>query len=298
MTIRENSDTMVRAILFEGQAYAVAISAKRTVQKAKDIHGLSKTTAAAVGRLMMAALFCASDIKDENGDATVSFNGGGPVGRVVAVASPKGAVRAAVDVPGADLPIRNDGKLDVAGVLGVDGKLTVIKDNGGDPYIGQVRILSGEVAEDLAYYFAMSEQRPCLIFLGVVIDRDQSVKSAGGLAVFPLPDCQSHVLNALEERIGLANQLSSMLSQELTVDDCLGTIFEGMNMKITDEKPISYDCPCSRERMEKALISMGKKELMKLIEEDGEAELTCHFCQKRYRFDEPVLRVLYHCARQ
>ncbi len=293
----QQTDTMLRAMLMDGQAYAVAVSAKATVQKAQDIHCMSKTTTAAMGRLMMAALLCASDIKDENGDVTISFNGGGPAGKVVTVATPNGTVRATMAAPEVDLPIREDGKLDVAGALGNDGRMTVIKDNGGEPYIGQVSIQSGEVGEDLAYYFAMSEQRPCLIFLGVVIDRDQSVKSAGGLAVFPLPDCHSQVLDALESRIGLAKQLSAMLSQGQMLKECLEMIFSGMNMKITDEKPVSYTCPCSRERMERALISLGKEELHRLVEEDGQTELTCHFCLEHYRFNESDLQALYQSAR-
>lgn len=296
MKTTDGNDGIIRAMLLDGQAYAVGVSARHTVQRAMDIHGLSKTTAAALGRIMMAALLCATDVKDETGNVTVTFNGDGLAGRAIAVATPAGTVRATLDNPGADLPIRADGKLDVSGVLGRNGRLRVIRDSGAQPYIGQVRIISGEVAEDLAYYFAMSEQRPCMVFLGVVIDRDQSVKSAGGLAVFPLPECSIQGLEALESRAEAASGLSSMLSKGQSLKDCLKGIFGGMDMKITDEKPASYACTCSRERMEKAMISLGKEELERLIEEDGEAELTCHFCHNTYRFEKPELLAMHKNA--
>jgi molecular chaperone Hsp33 len=295
--MENTTDVMTRVLLFDGQAYAVGISAKNTVQRAKEIHNLHSTTAAALGRIMMAALLCASDIKADDGDASTSFDGGGPVGRVIAVATPAGTVRVAFTGESADMEPRGDGKLNVAGVLGREGKLTVIKDNGtGEPYIGQVEIQSGEVAEDIAFYYALSEQRPCLFFLGVVIDTDQSVKGAGGLAVFPLPDCESYVLDALETRIAVASQLSAMLSGGTPLADCLEVIFNGMNMKVTGEIPVAYQCNCSSEKMGKALVSMGKKELKKLIEEDGKAELICHFCRNNYTFDKEELAVLLERA--
>ena len=247
---------------------------------------------------MMGALVVASDIKAINGDVTVTFDGGGAIGRAVAVASPDGKVRVTATNPQADLPIRADGKLDVPGVMGDSGRLTIIKDNGAEPYIGQVQIHSGEVAEDIAYYYALSEQRPCLVFLGVMVDVDESVLSAGGLAVFPYPDCSEQVLEELESRAAVFRLLSSLLAEGQDLMTCLEALFDGMDLKVLEQIPLEYHCPCSKDRMERALISMGKEELMKLIEEEGQAELVCHFCNNRYLFDKQALQALYDSARR
>ncbi len=295
MEIQKQADAMVHALLFDKQAYAVALSAKQAVQAAKDIHNLTKTTTAALGRLMMGALILASDIK-ATGDVTVTFDGGGPVGRAVAVATPEGKVRVTATNPQVDLPVRADTKLDVPGVLGASGRLTIIKDNGAEPYIGQVQIHSGEVAEDIAYYYALSEQRPCLVFLGVIVDVDESVLSAGGLAVFPYPDCSEQTLEALESRAAIFGLLSSLLAEGQDLMTCLEALFDGMEMEVLEQIPLEYHCPCSKERMERALISMGRSELQQLIEEEGQAELVCHFCNNRYQFDKQALQALYESA--
>ena len=210
--MQDRQDTIRHLSLCGGQAYAVAIDARDLVEQARRIHALSPTNTAALGRTMMGALLCASDIKFDCGDATVTIDGGGPAGKVIAIATPHGTVRGYVQYPQANCPVRqSDHKLDVSGVLGCQGSLTVIKDNGGEPYIGRVALQSGEVAEDLAYYFALSEQRPCLVFLGVLVDVDGTVKSAGGLGVFPLPGCAEATIEELEHTIPLAAELSHML---------------------------------------------------------------------------------------
>lgn len=292
------NDQMIRAMLFDGQAYAVAITARETVERARQIHGLTPVTTAALGRVMMGTLLCSSDIKAQDGDVTATVDGGGPAGKALAVARPNGDVRGYVEHPKADLPPReSDHKLDVCGALGRAGRLTIIKDNGGrEPYIGQVQLQTGEVAEDFAYYFALSEQRPCLIFLGVVVDVDGSVKSAGALGVFPLPGCEMYVLDALETRITVASHLSAMLAGGTQLSQCLQVIFDGMNMKLTERTPVRYKCNCSRERMERALISVGKDELLKMRDEDGQAELTCHFCHTTHHFDRDDLQRLIDAA--
>ena len=292
------NDQMIHAMLFDGQAYAVAITARETVERARQLHQLTPVTTAALGRVMMGALLCASDIKASDGDVTATVDGGGPAGKALAVARPDGDVRGYVEHPQVDLPPRqSDHKLDVSGALGRAGRLTIIKDNGGrDPYIGQVQLQTGEVAEDFAYYFALSEQRPCLVFLGVVVDVDGSVKSAGALGVFPLPDCELYVLDALETRITVASHLSAMLAGGTPLEQCLEGIFDGMNMKCTARTPVRYHCNCSRERMERALISVGKEELVKMRDEDGHAELTCHFCHTTHHFDRDDLQHLIDTA--
>lgn len=292
--IVEVHDELLHVSLENGEAYAVALSAKDTVETARRLHTLSATNTAALGRLMMAALLTASDIKAPEGDATCIIDGGGPAGKALAVASPRGTVRATIAHPQADLPPRKtDGKLDVSGVLGKTGRLTVVKDNGGrEPYIGQTQLQTGEVAEDFAYYFTLSEQRPCLIFTGVTVERDRSVKSAGALAVFPLPGCREDVLMTLEQRATACGLLSFMLGEGMALEEAVQAIFSGMQIQSTQRVPVRYECNCSRERMERALISIGRQELDTLIQEDGQAEIVCQFCNKAYRFDEQALRTL------
>lgn len=296
--IIEVQDQLRHYSLENGEAYAVALTAKDTVETARVIHHLSPTNTAAVGRLMMGALLTASDIKAENGDVTCVIDGGGPAGKVLAVASPKGTVRAAIENPEVDLPIRQtDGKLDVSGILGSAGRLTVVKDNGGrEPYIGQTQLKTGEVAEDFAYYFTLSEQRPCLIFTGVTVDRDASVKSAGAMAVFPLPGCREDVLQQLEQRATGCGLLSFMLSEGMTLEDAVQSIFSGMRMELTQTVRVCYQCNCSSEKMERALISIGEKDLREIIEEDHKAEIVCQFCNKAYQFDEEALTTLLQQA--
>ncbi len=293
-------DQLQHYSLENGEAYAVALSARDAVETARVIHKLSPTNTAALGRLMMGALLTASDIKAEDGDVTCIIDGGGPAGKALAVASPNGTVRATLEHPQADLPIREkDGKLDVSGILGNTGRLTVIKDNGGkEPYIGQTQLQTGEVAEDFAYYFTLSEQRPCLIFTGVTVERDGSVKSAGALAVFPLPGCREDVLQMLEERTVGCGLLSFMLSEGMTLEDAVASIFSGMHFELTEKVSVKYQCNCSKEKMERALISIGAKDLQTLIDEDHQAEIVCQFCNKAYLFDEQALRDLLAQATQ
>ena len=296
--MQDRQDTIRHLSLCGGQAYAVAIDARDLVEQARRIHTLSPTNTAALGRTMMGALLCASDIKFDRGDATVTIDGGGPAGKVIAIATPHGAVRGYVQCPQADRPVRQtDHKLDVSGALGHQGSLTVIKDNGGEPYIGRVALQSGEVAEDLAYYFALSEQRPCLVFLGVLVDVDGTVKSAGGLGVFPLPGCAEETIAELEHIIPLAAELSHMLGEGTPMDDCVALILAGLDARQTQCIPARYQCTCSRERMERALLSMGEADLREIIEQDGQAELTCQFCHARHHFTREQLTELLEKAK-
>lgn len=298
--IVQTEDCMMHYSLENGQAYAVALSAKETVETARNVHHLSPTNTAALGRLMMAALLTASDIKAENGDVTCIIDGGGPAGKALAVASPKGTVRATIAHPEADLPARErDRKLDVSGILGQSGRLTVVKDNGGrEPYIGQTQLQTGEVAEDFAYYFTLSEQRPCLIFTGVMVERDCRVKSAGALAIFPLPGCREDVLQALEQRQTACGLLSFMLSEGMTLEEAMQAILGDMHFTVTQKTPVRYQCNCTREKMERALISIGKQELETLFREDHKAEIVCQFCNKAYQFNQAELEALLRQATQ
>ena len=281
----EYRDELVHGLGYNGAASVIAVSGREAVEQMRRIHDCSPTVTAALGRLMMGAMVCASEIKNEKGDVSLIFNGGGPAGRAIAVAAPDGSMRATVVDPQADAPIRPDHKLNVAGVLGREGMLTVVRDEGrGEPYVGQVSLQSGEVAEDLAYYFATSEQRPCVVFLGVIVDREAEILGAGALAVFLLPNCPEEVIVDIEHRIGLFAEYTHILAEGQTIDDVLAILFQDANLEITARQPIAYRCNCSRERMERALTTIGREELLKLLEEDGQAELNCEFCRAKQLF--------------
>lgn len=274
------------------EIYAIAVDAKSLVEEARNIHGASPVTTAAIGRLMMGALIIASDIEQPQGDVTLSIDGGGPAGKLIAVAQPDGSVRAYVQNPALDMPLRADGKLDVGGAVGSEGMLNVIKNTGGDkPYIGQCMLASGEIAEDITLYYFMSEQKPTAVYLGVVVDKD-GVRAAGGLMAFPLPGCSEEALSALEAHVPACARLSSMLAGGNTLEQACGEIFADMDMRITQTSEIQYKCTCSTERMQRALISLGKQELQDIIDEDGHAEIVCHFCGEKYDFNADELSEL------
>lgn len=285
-------DKIIRAMLFDNQAYAIAISGKNTVETARKLHNTTPVCTAALGRVMMASLLCAAELKND-GDVTVTFNGNGPAGRCVAVATPEGTVRGYLDNPNIDLPPNQAGKLDVSGALGKNGLLTVIKDIGEkEPYVGQVKIQTGEVAEDFAYYFAVSEQKPCFVYLGVIVDTDYSVLSAAGLFAYPLPGCGEETIEKLEASAKKAQFLARHLAENRKIEDCLSIIFD--DIKITESYGCEYKCNCSRERIESAIISLGEAELKSIIEEDQKAQIICHFCNSEYNFSKGELEKLLY----
>lgn len=287
---------LTRVLLSDSQVYAVAVEAKDIVERAREIHDLSPVCTAALGRLMMGALIIASDIEQPDGDVTLSIDGGGPAGKIITVAQPDGAVRGYIQNPAVDLPARADGKLDVGGAVGTNGTLNVIRNVGGnEPYIGQVEIQSGEIAEDVAYYYVISEQKPCVVFLGVIVAAS-GVKAAGGLMAYPLPGCSEQALQALEGRVPAIQQLSAMLAEGQAMEDILATLFVDMDMRITQVSEAEYQCTCSRERTERALVSLGRQELQDIIDEDGHAEITCQFCDTIYEFDAEDLNNLLTLA--
>ncbi|MBE5781491.1 MAG: Hsp33 family molecular chaperone HslO [Clostridiales bacterium] len=290
---------MIKLLLQNGNASCVVIDGKDLVQKAVDIHGLSPVGAAAMGRTLMGSLIMASDIKDEKGDVSVTIDGGGPLGRIIAVANAKGHVRGCIDHPEATLPPRSDGKLDVGGAVGKEGRLVVVRDLGyGEPYVGQVALTSGEIAEDMAYYYVISQQQPCLLYLGVLVDTDGSILSASGLGIFPLPGCPESDIRALELGRELYPELTNAL-RDRTLEEAADLVLAGLTHRITERKKVDYVCNCSREKMEKALISIGQRDLIAMIEEDQGCEICCHFCGSKYYFDAPaLLRLLGEATQQ
>ena len=283
-------DEMLQIDLCDGQVRVMLCETTKTVQRCADIHGSTPVCTAALGRLMTGTVMLGIMMKGENESVTVSLKGDGPMGSLIAVAD-HGYVRACADDARVELPLREDGKLDVGGAVGHSGRMSVIKDLGlRENYIGQSEIVSGEIAMDFANYFTVSEQQPSLVALGVLVSGDAVLK-AGGLLIQPLPGCPDEIIDQLE----LRSPMFADISREMTfadIDQLCQDWFRGMNPRILERTPIAYRCTCSRERMEKALISMGRKDLQSLIDEDQGAELGCHFCHSQYFFSTEELRGL------
>ena len=285
-----NKDGMLRISLMEGQARAFLIDSTRLVEEARRIHSLSRTAAAALGRALTGASMMGAMLKDERDSLTLMIRGGGPIGTVMAVARSDGSVKGYVDWPDTELERRTDGKLNVGGAVGKDGQLTVVKDLGlREPYVGRTNLVSGEIAEDLAMYFTASEQTPSLVSLGVLV-RDQ-VLAAGGLIIQVMPDCSEIALKSIENSAPMFMDISKTIA-DYGLDGALEQLLCHLEPQVLDRLTPVYRCDCSRERFARGLISLGQKELTQLIEEDHGATLDCHFCNKRYRFDEAQLREL------
>ena len=289
-----NKDGMLRISLMEGQARAFLIDSTRLVEEARRIHSLSRTATAALGRTLTGASMMGAMLKDERDSLTLMIKGGGPIGTVMAVARSDGSVKGYVDWPDTELERRADGKLNVGGAVGKNGQLTVIKDLGlREPYVGKTNLVSGEIAEDLAMYFTASEQTPSLVSLGVLV-KDQ-VLAAGGLIIQVMPDCSEIALKSIENSAPMFMDISKTIA-DYGLDGALEQLLCHLEPQVLDRLTPVYRCDCSRERFARGLISLGKKELTALIEEDHGATLDCHFCNKRYRFDEAQLRELLASA--
>lgn len=291
---RREGDEMIRMTLCGGQVRVMMCETTNMVQRAADIHNATPVCTAAMGRLMTATSMLGVMMKGENESVTVNIKGGGPMGTVVAVAN-HGDLKVCADDPQVELPLREDGKLNVGAAIGKDGYMTVIKDLGlREPYIGQIELVSGELGIDFANYYTVSEQQPSLVALGVLVAGDAVLK-AGGLLIQPLPGCPDDIIDQIE----LRSPMFSDISREMTFapkEELLEDWFRGMDLQILEREPLRYHCACSRYRMEKALISLGRKELQTLIDEDLGAELGCHFCHSQYAFSTQDLKDLLERA--
>ena len=292
----EHRDEMLQIDLCGGQVRVMLCETTDTVQKCADIHRSTPVCTAALGRLMTGTVMLGIMMKGEKESVTVSVKGDGPMGSLMAVAD-HGHVKACADDPRVELPPREDGKLDVGRAVGSHGRLIVIKDLGlRENYIGQSELVNGEIAMDFAQYFTASEQQPSLVALGVLVSGDTVLK-AGGLLIQPLPGCPEEIIDQLE----LRSPMFADISRELTFadpDQLCRDWFRGLDPVILERTPISYTCTCSRERMEKALISLGRRDLQSLIDEDQGAELGCHFCHSQYFFTTEQLKELLSRAEQ
>lgn len=291
---RNQKDEMLHITLSGGQARALFCNTTRLTQDAANIHNASPVAAAALGRLMCGAAMLGVMMKDPENTVTVTIKGGGPMGTLIAV-SRGGQVKAACDDASVRLPLKENGKLDVAGAVGSHGRMSVVKDLGlREPYVGQVELVSGEIAEDFAMYFTASEQQPSLTALGVLVAGEQ-VLSAGGILIQPLPGCTEEVLSQLELRSPMFQDISREMTfapMETLVEDW----FRGLEPAIIARTPLCYRCSCCRERMEKALVSLGRGELQAMINDGHGAELCCHFCHSRYQFSTRDIEELYQKA--
>ena len=289
----KESDCLVRAVSADGYVKAAAVSTRNLTEHARQIHKTLPVATAALGRTLSAASMMGNAMKEDAASVTLQFKGGGPLGTVLAVSDHEGNVRGYVDNPAVELPLRPDGKLDVGGDVGHDGTLTIIRDlRMKEPYTGSVGLLSGEIAEDVAAYFAESEQIPTVCALGVLLDRDQSVLAAGGTLIQLLPGAPENVISRVERGIYALGPVTAFLRQNPDPAALLQKALPDFDLEILERSPVSYRCDCSRRRMEAALIAMGRVEMRKLLEEQGEAELSCRFCGNVQKFTRDDLQAL------
>lgn len=290
------SDYLIRGIAADGYVRAFAATCRDTVEKARENHNLSPVAAAALGRLLTAGAMMGSMMKGDNDILTLQVHSGGPIGGLTVTADTHGRIKGYANNPGVMLPPSPEGKLDVGGAVGL-GILSVIKDLGlKDPYIGQVPLQTGEIAEDITYYFASSEQIPSGVGLGVLMNRDNTVRQAGGFIVQVMPGVPDRVLTALEEALKKIPPVTKMLDKGETPEDMLGRLLGDMDFSITDRQGVEFYCNCSREKVEKVILSMGEKEIQSMIEEGEPTRVNCHFCNKDYIFTIEELEALVEKA--
>ncbi len=284
---------IVRYITKDGSAYIIAANSTAAVYDMERIHKPSAAVTAGMGRIMTAASLMGVMLKDKEDSITLRFNGNGLAGAVIAVSDYRGNCRVSVENPIVELPLNSKGKLDVSGVLGNSGYLYVVKDIGlKEPFIGTTEIVSGEVAEDITNYYAVSEQTPSVCALGVLINPDLTVKCAGGYLIQLLPGCPDHIIDIIEKNISNMPSVTQMLSSNPSVDDMAVKAMSGLELDKLDESEFSYKCNCSQAKAEAAMLSAGRAELESMLEENKPAVVECHFCDKKYEFSTEQIKEL------
>ena len=286
-------DYVIKATSENGQVRAYVGITTGVVETARANHNTIKVATAALGRTLTATAMMGLMMKNDNDELSVIIKGGGPIGTILTTADAKGNVKGYVqnpDLNGVEVQDYESGKLNVAGAVGNDGYVKVIKDLGlREPYIGTYPLVSGEIAEDFTHYFALSEQTPSVVSLGVLTTHDK-VEQAGGLIVQLMPDATEETISKLEQNVGKLKSITTMLSEGMTPDDILNLVLEGLDPKVLDICEVRFDCNCSKDRIKKVLISLGKETLAEIIEEDKKAEINCHFCNSNYDYTEDELR--------
>ena len=287
------ADQIIRVLAKNAPVKASVITARDMVERARQIHRTLPVATAALGRTLMAASMMGNQLKEDNGSVTLRIKGDGPLGGITAVADSAGNARGYVVNPAVDLPLKGPAKLDVGSAVGRDGSLTVIKDlNMKEPYVGTVPLVSGEIAEDITSYFAESEQIPTACALGVLVDVDQSVLCAGGYLIQLLPGADDAAISAIERGIEKVGPVTEALRGGLDARGLVEQVLSEFELEELSAEPVEYRCYCSRDRVTRALISMGREELEALIREQGRAELTCQFCDKVYHYTKEELEAL------
>ena len=290
------NDYIIRAIAANDQIRAFAAVTTETVETARQDHNTSPVATAALGRLLTAGAMMGTMMKGDKDILTLQIKAGGPLEGITVTADSKGRVKGYVGNPDVCIPANSKGKLDVAGAVGV-GFMNVIKDMGlKEPYVGQVALQTSEIAEDLTYYFATSEQVPSAVGLGVLMNKDNTVRQAGGFIVQLMPFAEEEVIAKLEENVSKIDSVTNLLEQGHTPESLLEKVLEGFDIEVNDTLPTQFHCNCCRERVEKALISIGRKELNEMIQEGKDIEMNCHFCNKNYEFTvEELKEILRKC---
>jgi molecular chaperone Hsp33 len=278
---------MIRGLSENGGAIFCGVDSTEIARTSEQLHHTSATCSAALGRLLTAASLMGMMLKEKNDSLTLRVEGGGPAGTVIAAADGLGIVKGCITHPLVELPPRADGHLDVGGAVGHNGVLTVLRDNQGmkEPTIGQIPLVSGEIAEDITQYYAVSEQIPTVCALGVLVDTDLTVKYAGGYLLQLLPGATDEEITRLEKNVAAMPSVTQLLAAGKTPEDMMHLVLDGFAPNILDEHNVAYRCDCSRARTEQMLLSLGQKELEKMRDEDPTCEAVCHFCNKKYTFD-------------
>lgn len=285
-------DYVLRSTAGDGQVRAFVATTRNMVEKARDLHKTSKVATAALGRTLTATSMMGLMMKNDGDKITVIIKGGGPIGSILATANSKGIVKGYVDNPNVVVEDYPNGKLNVAAAVGSEGTVRVTKDLGlREPYNGSYPMVSGEIAQDLTYYFAVSEQTPSVVALGV-LTKEEEVEYAGGFIVQLMPDADEETIGKLESNVSNLDSITNMLKNGNTPEDILNIVLDGLNPQILDKCDIGFECECSKERVEGVLISIGQHQLAEIIEEDKKAEIGCQFCNSKYVFDENELKAI------
>ncbi len=290
---------IVRATANEGNVRIFCAITTDMVEKARQIHNLSPVASATLGRLLSAGSIMGVMSKGEKDRLTISINGGGPAGNVVVATDATGNVKGYIGNPNVNLPANDKGKLDVGGAVGKNGVLNVVRDLGlKEPYVGQVPIYTGEIGDDIAYYFTVSEQTPSAVVLGVLVNKDMSISGSGALIIQMMPDAPEMLADVITYRLEEIPPLSTLISEGKSAEDILNLLFDDMDLKIYEKIDVEYKCDCSRERVEKTLISLGESELTNIKNEEEGINVECHFCDKNYKFTSSDIESLIEEAKK
>ena len=290
-------DYMIRGTAADDMVRVFAVTTRDTVEKARQIHNTSPVATAALGRLLSAGAMMGPMMKGDKDLMTLRIKGDGPIGGITVTADSKGNVKGYPENPNVLIHAKPNGKLDVSGAIG-KGYLTVIRDLGlKEPYVGQVELVSGEIAEDMTYYFTTSEQIPSSVGLGVLLDKANFVKQAGGFIVQLMPGVKDEIISVIENNLSGINSVTSMLDSGMTPEDIAAFLMNGLDFKILEKTPVGFNCGCSRERMAKAVISLGEKEIQEMIDDGEPIELNCQFCKGSYEFSVDELKEMLKSAK-